>query len=122
MRVKVAKWGNSVAVRLPKKYADDLGIKPGISVNLERDGTRLAIESLPEPRIPKYRLEDLLAQMKPGTTPPPLEDWGILPSEWPMEDWSDIAPTDEEWETWKREAEIKPKASQKRAVPSRRRA
>jgi len=42
---------------------------------------------------------------KPGSKPPPFEDWGILPSEWPQEDWSDIAPTDAEWEAWKKEAE-----------------
>ncbi len=49
------------------------------------------------PKIPYYRLEDLLAQIKPGDKPPPFVDWGpdvgaeILPDE----DWSDIAPTDE---------------------------
>jgi hypothetical protein len=27
---------------------------------------------------------------------PEFEDWGILPSEWPQEDWSDIAPKDDQ--------------------------
>lgn len=95
MKVKVAKWGNSLAVRLPKRLADELGLAPGKTVDLEKRGTRLSIETATR-KIPRYSLEELLAQIKPGTKPPPFEDWGILPSEWPDEDWSDIAPTDEE--------------------------
>jgi antitoxin MazE len=127
MKVKIAKWGNSLAIRLPKRYADDLGLKLGSTVDVERDGTRLAIETVPEHKIPRYRLEDLLAQIKPGQVPP-YEDWGILPTEWPAEDWSDIAPSDAEWEAWKREAEeqAKPneaaKAEDRGAIPPRRRA
>src|SRR5262245_39953482 len=63
MRVKVAKWGNSVAVRLPKRLADDLGLIPGKTVGVEKDGTRLAIETAPTPPWPAYRLQDLLAEM-----------------------------------------------------------
>lgn len=95
MKVKVAKWGNSLAVRLPKRLADELGLAPGRTVNLEKRGTRLSIETAAG-KIPHYTLEELLAQIKPGTKPPPFEDWGVLPSEWPDEDWSDIAPTDKE--------------------------
>ena len=115
MKVKVAKWGNSLAVRLPKHLADELGLAAGKTGDLEKRGTKLSIETAVR-KIPQYRLEDLLAQIKPGDKPPPFEDWGILPSEWPVEDWSDIAPTDAEWEKWKKEAEVK------RAVSRRRRA
>jgi antitoxin MazE len=105
MKAKIAKWGNSLAVRLPKPLAEDLGLVPGREVDVGREGTRLTIETAPSRKIPYYRLEDLLAQIKPGQEPPPFEDWGILPSEWPQEDWSDVAPTDTEWEAWKREVE-----------------
>jgi len=104
MKAKIAKWGNSLAVRLPKQYVDELGLKPGSAVDLEKDGSRLAIETAPQRRIPYYRLEDLLARIEPGTVAPPFEDWGILPSEWPQEDWSDVAPTEAEWEAWKQQA------------------
>jgi antitoxin MazE len=114
MKAKIAKWGNSVALRLPKRLADELGLVPGRTVDLEKDGTRLAIETAPGRQLPVYRLEDLLAQIKPGDRPPPFEDWGILPSEWPQEDWSDIAPTDAEWEAWKREAEARGALRQRR--------
>lgn len=99
MKVKVAKWGNSLGVRLPKQYADELGLKAGSTVDLARDGSRLAIEAVPVPprNIPYYRLEDLLAQIKPATKPPPFEDWSAVEPPWPDDDWSDIAPTDEEW-------------------------
>jgi antitoxin MazE len=105
LKIKVAKWGNSIAVRVPKRLADELGLAPGETVELEKRGTRLTIEAAAKPRIPHYRLEDLLAQIKPGQEPPPCDDWGIRGSEWPAEDWSDIAPTDAEWEAWKQEAE-----------------
>ena len=122
MKAKIAKWGNSLAVRLPKQFVDELGLKPGSTVELAKDGSRVAIETAPQRKIPYYRLEDLLAQIKPGTVPPPYEDWGTLPSEWPAEDWSDVAPTDKEWEGWKREADVKQTTGKKRAVRLRRRA
>jgi antitoxin MazE len=125
MKVKVAKWGNSLAVRLPKPLAEDLGLAPGREVELRQNGTRLTMETATRRKIPTYRLEDLLAQIKPGQKPPALEEWGILETEWPADDWSDVAPTDEEWTAWKKEAELKPKSKPKRgrqrAVPSRRR-
>lgn len=121
MKAKIAKWGNSLAVRLPKPVAEELGLTPGREVELQRDGTRLTLETASRRAIPRYRLEDLLAKIKPGQKPPPFEDWGILETEWPADDWSDIAPTDEEWEAWKKAAELKPERGRKRALPSRRR-
>jgi len=116
MKAKIAKWGNSVALRVPKGLAEDLGLVPGKVVDLEKKGTALEVETdLTRRKLPVYRLEDLLARIKPGDVPP-YEDWGILPSEWPEEDWSDIAPSDDEWERWKKEAEVKG------ALPPRRRA
>jgi antitoxin MazE len=107
MKVKVAKWGNSLAVRLPKPLADDLGLAPGQEVDLERRGTQLRIETAQAQKIPYYRLEDLLAQIKPGQKPPPFEDWLTVETPWPDDDWSDVAPTDKEWEETKRHAEGK---------------
>jgi antitoxin MazE len=121
VKVKIAKWGNSLALRLPKHYADELGLQPGSTVDIEKDGSKLAIETGLEKKIPRYRLEDLLAQIKPATVPPPYEDWGILPSEWPVEDWSDIAPSDAEWQRWKDKAAAK-KSGQKRVRKPPRRA
>ena len=121
MKAKIAKWGNSVAMRFPKPLAQELGLTPGREVELRQKGSQVTIETAPARKIPRYRLEDLLAQTKPGTKSPPFEDWGILETEWPADDWSDVAPTDAEWQAWKKEAALKPKPDRKRAVPSRRR-
>jgi antitoxin component of MazEF toxin-antitoxin module len=61
--------GNSLAVRLPKMVAEDLGLVPGREVDLVKDGTRLTMETAGKRTIPHYRLEDLLAQIKPGQKP-----------------------------------------------------
>ena len=121
MKTKIAKWGNSLAVRLPKLLAEDLDLTAGREIEIRRDGTQLTLETAAtKRRIPSYRLEDLLAQIKPGQKPPPFENWGILETEWPADDWSDVAPTDAEWEAWKKEAAVKPKTGRKRAVSTRR--
>jgi antitoxin MazE len=78
MKVKVAKWGNSLGLRLPKGYVDDLGLKPGSIVDLEKHGSRLAIETAKSAKIPYYRLEDLLAEIDrlgPESVPETV-DWG----------------------------------------------
>ena len=110
MKVKVAKWGNSLAVRLPKVVADDLGLVPGREIDIEKDGTRLTMETASKRRIPHYRLDDLLAQIKPGHKSPPLEDWSAVEPPWPDDDWSNIAPSDEEWERMKRAARVTEKS------------
>lgn len=115
MKAKIAKWGNSLAVRLPKPLADELGLVPGREVALGRDGTRLMMETATKPAIPSYRLEDLLAQIKPGRKPPPLEDWSAVEVPWPDDDWSDIAPSDEEWKAMNRKAEGKGAKRRRRA-------
>jgi acetolactate synthase-1/3 small subunit len=103
MKAKIAKWGNSVALRVPRGLAEDLGLMPGKMVDLKREGTVLAVETAPERRkIPSYRLEDLVAAMDkvaPGDRPK-LEDWSAVEAPWPDDDWSDIAPTDAEWANW----------------------
>lgn len=76
MKVKIAKWGNSLAVRLPKALADELNLVPGKTIELRQEGTRLVMETSAAPKIPRYRLEDLLAQIKRGTKPPPSVEWG----------------------------------------------
>jgi antitoxin MazE len=120
MKVKVAKWGNSLAVRLPKVVAEDLGLVPGREVDIEKDGTRLTMETARKPRIPHYRLQDLLAQIKPGQKPAPFEDWSAVEPPWPDDDWSDIAPSDEEWEAMKRASRKTRKAGPTSAKKTRR--
>jgi antitoxin MazE len=56
MRGKVHKWGNSLAVRIPKAFAQSAGIREAgeIELSLEGDTIRLAAAGR------KWTLEDLL--------------------------------------------------------------
>lgn len=57
MRLRVQKWGNSLALRIPAAFARETGLEPGADVNLELDGIRLIIT--PAPHGP-YSLDQLL--------------------------------------------------------------
>ena len=56
MIVRVSKWGNSLALRIPAPFAEDTGIRSGSEVDLELEDGRLVIT----PRA-AYRLDELLA-------------------------------------------------------------
>lgn len=57
MQTKVQRWGNSLAVRIPKAFADDLGLGEDSSVDMELTEGRLTLS----PAAPVYTLDDLLA-------------------------------------------------------------
>ena len=59
--MQVAKWGNSLAVRIPVHCAEVSGLKEGTPVQVSAKAGRLIIERA----RPKYKLEDLLAQITP---------------------------------------------------------
>jgi len=76
MKVKLAKWGNSLGVRVPKAAADAAGLKAGTEVDVLVDGGELRIRrSIP---LTHYRLEDLIAEMDRlgPENRPELVDWG----------------------------------------------
>lgn len=43
-RTQVKEWGNSLAVRIPKKIKDALGLHDGSHVNISLDGNRVILE------------------------------------------------------------------------------
>ncbi|MEZ5275200.1 MAG: AbrB/MazE/SpoVT family DNA-binding domain-containing protein [Opitutaceae bacterium] len=58
MKTKVARWGNSLALRLPKKMAVSQGLSEGSDVEVVESGDGLVLR----PIVSKtYRLSDLLA-------------------------------------------------------------
>jgi antitoxin MazE len=76
MKVKVAKWGNSLGLRLPKAAVEATGLRPGAEVDVTIEGRDLRVRQ-PLP-IKHYRLEDLVAEMKrlgPENEPETV-DWG----------------------------------------------
>ena len=73
MRVKIAKWGNSLAVRIPRGVVDEARLKEGQEFEIEAAGEgRVALLPIGK----RYTLEELLASMPPGTDPTETIDWG----------------------------------------------
>ncbi len=61
MRVKVQKWGNSLALRIPKSFAAEISLKCGSMINLSLNDGKLIIEPVtPE----EYNLKNLLSEVK----------------------------------------------------------
>jgi antitoxin MazE len=57
MEIQFAKWGNSIALRVPSKVAEALAIAPGSVAELDLKRDKLIIT----PRQNTYQLDDLLA-------------------------------------------------------------
>jgi antitoxin MazE len=76
MKTKIAKWGNSLGIRLPKAAVEAIGLTPGAEVDIKVRGRELR---LTRPIAAKqYRLEDLIAEMDRlgPENRPELVDWG----------------------------------------------
>ena len=63
MRVQVQKWGNSLALRIPKPFAEDTQVKEGTVVDLSVSKGRLVAAPL---RRKKATLKQLLAKVNNG--------------------------------------------------------
>jgi len=62
MKTKVQKWGNSLALRIPKPFAAEAGLENGASVDLHLEAGKLIIS--PSSEAP-YTLDDLLQRITP---------------------------------------------------------
>lgn len=71
MKTRVQKWGNSLALRIPKAFADEMGFGEESEVEMRLVEGQLVIA----PPRHKVTLEELVAQItdenRPGET-----DWG----------------------------------------------
>ncbi len=72
MLTKVQKWGNSIALRIPKSFADEIQIGADSDVELTIEEGKLVIIPI-EPK--SYSLEELLAAVTPENTHAEI-DWG----------------------------------------------
>ncbi|QEY25809.1 AbrB/MazE/SpoVT family DNA-binding domain-containing protein [Neisseria zalophi] len=72
--MKLQKWGNSAAVRLPKEIIGQLGLQIGDELQTEVRGQTILIKAVKRPR---YKLSDLLAEMNGDT--PRIEGWEEMP-------------------------------------------
>ncbi|MEO3432746.1 AbrB/MazE/SpoVT family DNA-binding domain-containing protein [Inquilinus sp. CAU 1745] len=70
MRAQISRWGNSLAVRVPKPLADAMALTEGSAVEIEVAEGALKVT----PARPRYRLEDLLAGIGPDNLPESFDD------------------------------------------------
>ena len=60
METRVQKWGNSLALRIPKPLADEIGLKDNSPVQLSLHDRQLVVVPV---RVPALNLDVLLAQV-----------------------------------------------------------
>jgi antitoxin MazE len=58
MRTRVQKWGNSLALRIPKSFANEVGLRKEASVEISLVEGKLVITPIAEPKL---SLNQLLA-------------------------------------------------------------
>lgn len=71
MQVQLARWGNSLGLRIPKDIAARFGLMEGGRVEIEVDGDRIVIRT---DRV-RYQIEEILAGMTPEAMREAF-DWG----------------------------------------------
>jgi antitoxin MazE len=67
MKVEFLKWGNSLALRIPKAFAQEIGASVGKAASMEvRDGKLVVETAKPKRRQRRrYTLEQLVAGIRP---------------------------------------------------------
>jgi len=71
MQVQLARWGNSLGIRIPKDIASQVGLRDGTRVDIKAEGDRIVITA----DRPHYSLDELMK----GVTPEAMReafDWG----------------------------------------------
>jgi antitoxin MazE len=60
MQAKVQKWGNSLALRIPRSVAEDAQLHEGVKVLIQTRQGKVIVEPV---RSKKYKLQSLLARV-----------------------------------------------------------
>ncbi len=63
MRAQLTRWGDSLAVGLPPRFAESAGLREGATVELD------IVDGVLRLRRPRYTLDELLAQITPENLP-----------------------------------------------------
>ncbi len=76
MIVEFCKWGNSLAVRIPKALADAVKVSDGKRAEIKVENGTLVLRPIVKPaRKSRYTLEELLSGMTRDNVPQEV-DWG----------------------------------------------
>jgi antitoxin MazE len=62
MKVQIQKWGNSLALRIPKSFAVESKIKQGSTVEVSLESGKIVVFPVAEP---EFSLDELLAEITP---------------------------------------------------------
>ncbi len=74
MKIHAATWGNSIAIRLPKKIRDSKGISAGTPLTIEESTTEIIIKK--KRRVnEKIDIDAMIKRIRPNTLHEPI-DWG----------------------------------------------
>ena len=59
-KTEIKEWGNSLAIRIPKKIKDALGLHDGSQINISLEGNKVILESDENPFFDLSKDSDLL--------------------------------------------------------------
>ncbi|MDD5701437.1 MAG: AbrB/MazE/SpoVT family DNA-binding domain-containing protein [Dehalococcoidales bacterium] len=62
MKTRVQKWGNSLALRIPKSFASEVGLKSDSPVEVSAEDGKLVIAPIAKPQL---TLKQLLVKVTP---------------------------------------------------------
>jgi antitoxin MazE len=65
MKVAFQKWGNSLALRVPKAFADEIGASDGRAAEMSVSNGKLVIEVTRRRRKRRYAIDELVADITP---------------------------------------------------------
>jgi len=63
LKTLVQRWGNSLALRIPKAFAEEISVREGDEVEMSVAKGRLIVARRPSP---EYQIADLVEQIRPG--------------------------------------------------------
>jgi antitoxin MazE len=72
MQTTIQQWGNSLALRIPKAFAQQTRIRKGSSVSLTLEKGRVILKPM---KGRKYTLRELVSKITPRNRQPEM-DWG----------------------------------------------
>jgi antitoxin MazE len=74
MKVKVAQWGNSLGVRLPKSAAESAGVTAGSELDLTVEGGGFRLRTIR--KTSAQLLEEMLSEIERLQLKSPTVEWG----------------------------------------------
>ncbi|MGH9420267.1 MAG: AbrB/MazE/SpoVT family DNA-binding domain-containing protein [Thermoanaerobaculia bacterium] len=71
MLTTIQRWGNSLAIRIPKPFALETALRENSEVDISLDGDRIVVSPAPK----TWSLEELVKAIKPANVHKEV-DWG----------------------------------------------